>query len=117
MSKKNPFHSTLSKSAASGTNEISTDPVLPGRLYCYQRIGVLNQTSPFTRLRIIIRTGAGDFISSEHQAPQADQLYWDDMPIYLTQGQELVIEMTGCAAADVLRSYLSGWWQQNGKVS
>lgn len=108
--KKHPFHRVRTVTASAGTNLIKDVRVRPARLYCYQRVAVENETSPYTRLRIEVRGRGPDFLSSEQQQPRDDVLYWDDVPIYATEGMTLTVELTGCTADDLLKMYVTGWW-------
>lgn len=108
--KKHPFHRIITKTASAGTNLLEDDRVRSGRLYCFQRIAVENETTAYTRLRLEIRSASPDFLFSEQSAPQAGKLYWDDVPVYVTEELRLVAELTGCTLNDVLKMYLIGWW-------
>lgn len=114
--KKHPFHHIVHKVAAAGTNELEHDVVSPGRFYCFQHIGVINETSTYTRLRIIARTGGADHLLTSQQSPTSDRLYWDTETYFLGEGEQLVSELTGCTLSDVLKMYVRGWWMENGKV-
>jgi len=114
--KKYPFQRVIYETASAGTNTLKDDRIESGYLYCYQRVAVLNKTNPFTRSRVIV-SGAGlDFISSEQHNPNADVLYWDDVPLYVSEGNQLQAELTGCSASDELFMYVTGWLQRSLEV-
>lgn len=107
--KKMPFYRILTATAESGTNTLDLEPVETGWLTCVQRFAALNRSSAYTRLRFLLVSTGEDFLASEQATPQANELYWDDVPIYLSEGQFLRVEMTGCTADDILKAYLTGW--------
>lgn len=107
--KKMPFHRILTKTAASGTNTLDLEPVNSGWLECLQRFAVVDEDNACTRLRFMFISPAGEFLVSEQATPQAGELYWDDMPVYLSEGMFFRVELTGCTAGDVIRAYLTGW--------
>lgn len=110
--KKQPFQRTIDKTAVVGTNSIEDQQVKDGYLYCYQRVAVVNITTKYTRLRILVQGAGKDFMASEQQTPQANELYWDDVPTYVTEGRKLVAELTGCTADDDLQMHVTGWYQK-----
>lgn len=110
--KKYPFDWVLSKVATAGTNDVKTDPVRPGRLYCLQRVAVENESTAYTDLRILKGGGGQEIVVQEEDTPLADTLYWTSCPMYLTEGQHLIARLTGCTASDVIRVYVSGWWKE-----
>ena len=114
--KKYPFHRELAATASAGTNELKTFVVVPGRLLCVQRVGVENETSTYTDLRILIDDFGEEFLLAEEDSPQAATLYWMTDTVYLRESQRLVARLTGCTASHVLRAYITGWWQQSGEV-
>ena len=109
--KKRPFHLILSAKAAAGSNDLAQEQIPDGRLYCIQRVAVENKTTSYTDLRILIGGGGGEFLLEEHDSPQAATLYWMTDPIYLREGQYLVCRLSGCTADNVLKAYITGWWQ------
>lgn len=109
--KTHNFNHPLYADADAGQNELTFGPVRVGRKYCVQRATAINETSAFTSLKVIVRDRPNDFVDSQQDSPQANIPYWTDKDIYLTEGQELVIQFNGCTANDVLRAWLRGWWQ------
>lgn len=114
--KKRPFDLPLTKTAAAGSNDVVTDPVRSGRLFCIQRVAIENETSPCTDVRLIKGGSAGEIVLEEEDTPQAAVLYWTANPFYLTEGQYLIVRFAGCTASDVLRVYVCGWWATMGEV-
>jgi len=114
--KKYPFHRTITLAAVAGTNLLKDDQVGPLDLVCYQRVAVINETNPYTRLRLTIQRVGPTFLISEEANPRVDQLYWDDVAVYLTEGEIYTAELTGCSASDVLKMYVTGWEQENGSL-
>jgi hypothetical protein len=66
---------------------------------------------------VIKRGGGRDFLVGEQDSPGANEIVWDTDPVYLSEGQYLALELTGCTASDVLRAYLSGWFKEGREVT
>lgn len=109
--KKHPFHLILSKKAAAGSNDLEQGQIPDGQLYCVQRTAIENETTAYTDLRILIAGAGGEFLLAEEDNPEAATLYWVDTPFYLREGQYLVCRLSGCTANDILKAYITGWWQ------
>ena len=115
--KKQPFDLVLSKTAVAGSNDLRTEQVKPGWLWCVQRVAVENQTTLYTDLRILKAGRGAEFLLAEEDNPSAATLYWVDTPVYLMEGQYLVARLSGCTLSDVLKVYLTGWKAQVTEVT
>lgn len=115
--KKHPFDLTLEKVAATGTNDVESDPVRTGRLYCVQRVGLENETSATTDVRLMKAGVGGEFLLEEEDTLSAATLYWTTDSFYLTEGQYLIARFTGCTANDRLKVYITGWFQMGREVT
>lgn len=115
--KKHPFEHVLTAVASAGTNDLETDEVDEGLLYCYQRVVVENETSDYTDLRIFTTGGGFNHLVAEQDSPQSATGYWLSDPLYLREGQKLLCRLTGCTASDVLKVYLRGWFQRGRELS
>lgn len=104
-----PFDKHIDKVAVSGTNTFELDPIDPGHLACFQRVVVTNKTSAYTRLRLIRRLGARDSLEAQEDSPAAATPYWTTEDIHLSEGMQLVAELTGCTAADALEMNYRGF--------
>lgn len=111
--KKQPFDLVLTKQASVGSNDIATDRVKPGWLWCVQRITAENQTSPFTDLRLLVAGGGEELLVAEQDTPLAATIYWISEPVYITEHRYLIARFTGCTASDLLKLYITGWKQQS----
>lgn len=116
MAKKNPFDRPYTKAASAGSNDVETNPVEPGRLYCYQRIVVENETNSVTDVRILKKSVGQEIVVAEKDTLSAATVFVVDEPIYITEGQKLVARFTGCSANDVLKMYAMGYWQVKREV-
>lgn len=115
--KKQPFDLVLTKSASSGSNDVRTDQVKPGWLWCVQHVGVENETSEYTDLRLIKAGRGSEVLLEEADSPQAATLYWMDDDTYLMESQYLVARLSGCTDGDVLKVYISGWMSPTPEVT
>jgi len=107
--KKMPFDLVLTKTASAGSNDLSAERVKMGRLSCIQRVGVENETTACTDVRIMKVGGWGEFLIAEQDTVVAATLYWYDKPFYLIEGEYLTVRFTGCTADDTLMVYVAGW--------
>jgi hypothetical protein len=110
--KKQPFDLILPKQAAAGSNDVRSDPVPAGELWCVQHLTLENETTDFTSARVI-KGGRGDeFLLEEQLDPEGGQLYWMTDNVYYTEGQYPLVRFAGCTVNDRLRVYLTGWKQE-----
>lgn len=107
--KKQPFADTHTKTASTGSNDVATERVDPGWLWCVQHTTVENETTAYTSLRLLIAGQGEDVQLVEELGPQADTLYWHDDPIYLGERQQLIARCAGCTSGDVLKLHVTGW--------
>jgi len=109
--KRYPFDLVLSKAAVGTTDDLETDPVPDGRLYCIQHVAVEDETTYVTEVRLYKSELERDFLLAEQDLLSAAVPYTYDEPFYLSPYQRLKVRFTGATAGDVLKVYLSGWWQ------
>lgn len=112
--KKQPFDLELTLDAADGSNDLQTDRVPSGFLSCIQHVAVENETTAYTDLRVMKARPGREFLLEEEDLPQAATLYWMADDFYLTEGQYVLVRLTGCTAGDKLRVYITGWMQDVG---
>ena len=108
-----PFDLRLTKVAATGDNDLETDVVERGWLMNVQRVEIENKTSNYTSIRILKRSAGAEFTIAFQDTVLAETPDWYDEPIWLTEGQSLVVRMAGCTANDALEVCLSGYRQSN----
>ncbi len=107
--KRNPFNRRIGKNAA-GTLDTLDDYKVPGGWRrCYQRFGVLDANTAYTKLRFVEGGVDPGFIVSEDQAPQADEFVWDDQEIWLRSGQFLQAILTGATSGDDISLHVIGY--------
>lgn len=109
-SQKVPYYDVLSKVAGAGSNDLESDQVETGRFYCIQSIAVENETTDYTKLRLLSAGTGGELPFAEQKDPLAATLYWFEDDVYLIEGMYIVARLTGCTANDVLKVYLRGYW-------
>jgi hypothetical protein len=107
--KKYPFDRILSATATLGVNDLFTESLRPGWLYCFQRVAVENETSDCTAFRILKRGPGGEFLIYERKIPAAATLYTYDEPFYAVPGQQVGVRFVDAVEGDRLRVYLAGW--------
>ena len=96
-------------SAGVATEYINDDIVRPGWAQLITRIAIENETTAFTSLRIGVWDGANFHLLEEQKNPVVDTLYWTTDHIYLSEGENLRIELKGCASGDVVKLYIDGF--------
>lgn len=100
--------------SGNATDDVEFDPGQTGREYHIDGLAVEDETTAVaTEVRVIV-TGAGyDHPELEQPTPAAGTLYWlEGRTIHLTEGQKLVARFTGATADDILRMFISGWWEE-----
>jgi len=96
-------------SAGAATEYINDETVKSGYMHVVTRLAIENEITAFTRFRIGVWDGASFQLSEEQQAPAAATLYWTTEPIYLSESENLRIELKGCASGDVVRVYIDSF--------
>lgn len=115
--KKQPFDDVLTLSASAGSNDLRTEQVEPGWLWCVQHVGVENETTAYTDLRLLKAGRAAELLLAEEDNPEAATLYWIDTPVYLMEGQYLVARFTGCTVDDVCKLHITGWKAKTAEIT
>jgi len=115
--KKYPFREYDEKiSAAAATDELVFPPIKPGWVRSVRRYSLKNSTTTVAKVEILVRKIGYDHPVEEETAPVLGQLYFGVDEIFLTEGETLVFKWTGCAAADVLNAYISGYDKHVGEM-
>jgi len=112
--KKTPFSWILGKDAAAAADELLSELVKPGYLYCVQHVSFRNKTSATTRMTVAIRAGGRQVDIAEEDTLTAAKLYWYDVPFYVSEGERLAVTLTGLTGGDDLLVYATGWYQAPG---
>ncbi len=99
-------------STSTGTEYIDDERVKPGYEHIIIRIAVENLTNAFTRFRIGVWDGANYQLSEEQKSPAAATLYWTSDPVYLSEGENLRIEIVGATVSDVIMVYIDGFFRR-----
>ncbi len=99
-------------SDGSATEYIDDDRVKPGYEHIITRIAIENETSGFTRLRIGTWDGANYQLAEEQKNPAAATLYWTTYPIYISEGENLRIELKGATLNDIIMVYVDGFFRR-----
>jgi len=101
---------TLEK-AGTGEENIDDNPVAPKTMLVLDDISVEDETSALTYIRIGKFT-AGRFRPwEEWLIPDADELAFSQNTHKLRDGEYFRCKISGGAANDIIRVYLSGYWQ------
>lgn len=115
--KKRPFSWILAKDAIAATDELLSEMVKAGYLYCVQHVTFENETNASTRMRVAVRAGARNVLLGEEKTLTAATLYWYDVPFYMGEGERLAVMVTGVTIADDIKAYVTGWYQAPGDVA
>lgn len=101
-------------STTTGTEYIDDDRVKPGYEHILTRIAIENLSHAMTRFRVGVWDGANYQLSEEQKSPVAATLYWTADPIYLSEGENLRIEIVGATVNDVIMVYIDGFFRKGG---
>ncbi len=113
--KRIPFNRRIGKNAT-GTSDTLDDVKVPGGwLRCYQRFGVENVDSAYTKLRFVFGGTDPEQIISEDPQPQVAEFVWDDQEVWMRGGQFLRAVLTGATANDDIGLHVIGYDVQVGK--
>ena len=96
-------------SAGVATEYINDEVVKQGYIHIITRVALENETTAFTQFRLGVWDGANFHLSEEQKSPVVDTLYWTTDPIYLSENENLRIELQGCTSGDVVRVYIDGF--------
>ncbi len=99
-------------STSTGTEYIDDERVKPGYEHIITRIAIENLNHAFTRFRIGVWDGANHQLSEEQKSPAAATLYWTADPIYLSEGENLRIEIVGATVGDIIMVYIDGFFRR-----
>lgn len=96
-------------STSTGTEYINDERVKPGELQIITRLAVENLNNTMTRFRICVWDGANLHFLAEQKSSSAATLYAFVDPIYLSEGENLRIELVGASVGDVTNVYVDGF--------
>ena len=99
-------------SAGVATEYVNDEPVKPGCIHILTRVAIENLTHAFTQFRVGIFDGANFHLSEEQKSPAIATLYWTADPIYLSESENLRIELKGCILNDVIMVYVDGFFRK-----
>lgn len=99
-------------STSTGTEYIDDDRVKPGYEHIITRIAIENLSHAMTRFRVGVWDGANYHLAEEQKSPGAATLYWTTDPIYLSEGENLRIEIAGATVSDVIMTYVDGFFRR-----
>ena len=96
-------------SAAEAPLNINDSQIESGFIAVFTRIAVENETSDYTRIRIGVVSGGIFHPHEEEQNPNEDTLYWTSEEFYLSEGENIRLELTGTTNADRINVYVEGY--------
>lgn len=114
MGERHNFRSRRTAAAVGGTyDEVTFGPIVKDRIYHIERFAAEDETSdPDGDLRVYVRGHGYEHWLNEQDTVALDTLYWDVDGTFLVMGESLVARFTGVDAADFLRLYVEGWWEE-----
>ena len=112
MSGKNWFKWSDHKTAAAGSNDVTFGPVEAGRAYHLLLATAEDETSAPTDVRAIIDAGGVEYVVGETNTPGSATLVKFDDDFHLSEGDKLILRVSGATANDRLSAYLFGYWYE-----
>ena len=103
-------------SVITGTEYIDDDRVKPGCEHIITRVAVENLNHAMTRMRVCVFDGANIHFMYEVKPTVAATLYHTADPIYLSEGENLRIELVGATVGDVTNVYIDGFFRCGNSV-
>jgi len=109
-SKKRPLDKPRHKTSGGATNEdIYFEQVDQGEKWCVQHVAARDNTSAFSRLLLgVERQGSYRWIE-DTPSPAAGTYYTFHEPIYLYEGDRLVVRFVGTTSGDSLEAVIRGY--------
>lgn len=109
LANKSPYREVQAAAGVTGsTVTITFDTVPTGKFRRYHRTGIINNTSATTKARLIMRGHGYDHLLWEENTLTAAVLYWDSDPVVLTEGEYLVMTLTGTTTGDYIYAFAIG---------
>ena len=99
-------------STSIGTEYFDDLRVKPGYEHIITKIAIENISHAMTRFRVGVWDGASYHLSEEQKLPAAATLYWTSDPIYLSEGENLRIELVGAAVGDITAVYIDEFFRR-----
>jgi len=96
------------KSDGAITIDIKDDIVKPGQIKIYQLVACEDETSAATSIRLGKQRRQDIIWFNEEKNPVAGTLYWSEVPLYVYQGENLIVRFTGTTSGDILSVYCHG---------
>ena len=110
MAEKMPLDISERAVAAGGDYDyVETDKVPPGELWCLEHYAFENQTGNRGAVRLYKGDKVLPYFLKEEQSPLANELVFDDSPLFIREGQRLGFRQASCTASDVLLLYATGY--------
>jgi len=115
MSMPFTFRRRVIARASGGTyDEVRFGPIPSGRVYIVSRFATKDQNNaPSGKLEVYVDGHGYEHGIVEEASPGANELWWENEPIRLAEGEVLVARYTGATANDRLHLFVEGIW---GKV-
>jgi len=103
------FSYRLAKRSDGATNvDIKDDIVKPKQVKIYQLVAFEDETSSAASIRLGKQRRQDIIWFNEEKNPVAATLYWSEVPLYVYQGENLIVRFTGTTAGDILNVYCHG---------
>ena len=110
MAEKMPLDIVADVKATGGTYDyVQTDVVPPGEIWCLQHYSFENETGTRGTVRLFLGTKEVPIFLKEHEAPLADELVFEDAPLFIREGQRFGFRQASCTADDILKLYAIGY--------
>ncbi len=107
--KRIPFNRRIGKNATGTSDTLDDVKVLGGWLRCYQRFGVENVDTSYTKLRFVYGGSDPQQIISEALTPLAGEFVWDDQVVWMRSEQFLRGVLTGATVDDDIGLHVIGY--------
>ena len=110
MAEKEPKDIVVRKDASGDTYDyIETDQVPPGERWCLEHYAFENQTGNRGAVRLYKGDKTLPYFLKEHEAPLANELVFEDAPLFIREGQRLGFRQASCTSGDDLVLYATGY--------
>lgn len=111
-----PVIATSRMTATATTLELSIGPVPPGEVWAVHYLSVIDETSVFSVLKIILSGRGYDHFIADQNAGLANQVYWIDTELPVPEGMSITARLTGVTINDKCGLYVTGYKRQARRI-
>lgn len=95
--------------AENGTGYVRSEILHRNRVIACQSIAVRNRTTKAGTIEAYIKQGAARTFLFDHVAPEKDTWYWYPYTQFITEGEQIEVQIEDCVTDDLLDLHIIGY--------